>query len=902
MTENCQGRVESIYNVFFSQCHEKPKTYFYNNLKWQGNRSLSFVFASSPVILLVDSVVVFSHLWSLQMLFPLCIYGVTLWWFRRSTCLEILSFAAMDRSLWPYAAADRQSVRQFCQMVGGVSNTNARIEDRSDWLIQQLQPEPLHPWQKTEPTSFLFQIYNLEAWEPLQEKMWKLMQEKMCYDRDHFNNHANPEKVVQIRGGKKVRCGGGLYLSTPLNGAGCTCVKLFGGEAKRQPLLTSSESTSGASYENFLRERLGETGRKTWYSQNMVFHCLSNVYRHNQNHGICLQTDAGYDSCDPIIGFSFGTGSSLVIACNYALKMRKKAVSVYQPINSATVMAGDFQKEYQHGVPSFNDWYDILEKNSWEGNGINEIKWADGHKGELQDEFNRLSKLSATELGGKSNWRFNCTLRWHRNHKPDCPAGKRTASNVKQGCTLGDVPTPYLSSMKPRLTEQDSCYDPMKTQVFCSLRDAYAVDLNTERLKLLRFGGCFQLRDNIRQHLDDVTSGTKTNKNNVAKMETDGLLLSSDAMKLLSDLGELEALRLKRRVLQEFTSTVITSENSFFTSNICPSFAESKSNRHTSRLCVTHREFRSWLCKGAIDESELAKGHIVLRSDSLDKLVQCKQTWYSPSFPAPPVTWILEQFDVFNVCWEGASPEEPKPPMSVRFSYVNSVFEKMLRENHEESTKCKWNLEQWLDYLLQFFWTWREVRNLHGWGSLHCALVVSTAYERETAKKECRKQTFEIPRREERMQKRASVRLLMPLRGFRQNRKLWAAWKTPKKTNAWNLAFKRLKLKVTVFFLGIKTIYTKSCSERSKRQMVLLTAISFVTFSSQWWHNVDKFGPMCRPFVAMMEYESACFLFSSFDFGILKKHIYCDLSAFFIVSHFSLQTSKLYKTYGSLLN
>jgi hypothetical protein len=52
---------------------------------------------------------------------------------------------------------------------------------------------------------------------------------------------------------------------------------------------------------------------------------------------------------------------------------------------------------------------------------------------------------------------------------------------------------------------------------------------------------------------------------------------------------------------------------------------------------------------------------------------------------------------------KNASPTEPKPPMSVRVSYVNSVFEKMLRENHEETTKCKWNLEQWLDYLLQFF-------------------------------------------------------------------------------------------------------------------------------------------------------------------------------------------------------
>ena len=46
---------------------------------------------------------------------------------------------------------------------------------------------------------------------------------------------------------------------------------------------------------------------------------------------------------------------------------------------------------------------------------------------------------------------------------------------------------------------------------------------------------------------------------------------------------------------------------------------------------------------------------------------------------------------------------------------------------------------------------------------------------------------------------------------------------------------------------------------------------------------------MCRQFVAMMEYEWACFIFSSFDFGILKMHIYCDLSAFFIISPFKSQ-------------
>ena len=55
------------------------------------------------------------------------------------------------------------------------------------------------------------------------------------------------------------------------------------------------------------------------------------------------------------------------------------------------------------------------------------------------------------------------------------------------------------------------------------------------------------------------------------------------------------------------------------------------------------------------------------------------------------------------------------------------------------------------------------------------------------------------------------------------------------------------------------------------------------------WHNLDKFGPMCRPFVAMMEYESACFLFQVLILVISKMHIYCDLSALFIIAPFKPQ-------------
>ena len=182
-------------------------------------------------------------------------------------------------------------------------------------------------------------------------------------------------------------------------------------------------------------------------------------------------------------------------------------------------MAGNFQLEYQHGVPSFNHWPEILEKNSWKSNR------------------HYIGCPSCHNLNW-SNWRFNCALRLHREHKPDCPAGKRTGreegllqsagngqhdrnvqatnkNNLKQGRALGDVPPIHesdLSRKKPRLTEQEWCDDPMKTKFFCGLRDAHAVDLSIERLVFLQFGGSAQQRNNISRPLDHELSGTKTNQ------------------------------------------------------------------------------------------------------------------------------------------------------------------------------------------------------------------------------------------------------------------------------------------------------------------------------------------------------------------------------------------------------
>ena len=144
-------------------------------------------------------------------------------------------------------------------------------------------------WVWFPPSQVLFQIYNLEESLPLRGKMREVMQEKMTYDEFIYGNCQNPEEIFQI-GTKRVN-----YLSTSLDGAGCSCKQMF--------------------------------------------HCLLNVCRRNSNHGVPPHTDRGYDPCDPITGFSFGTGAPLAISDN---NCKHKAMWIYQPVQSATVMGGNF--------------------------------------------------------------------------------------------------------------------------------------------------------------------------------------------------------------------------------------------------------------------------------------------------------------------------------------------------------------------------------------------------------------------------------------------------------------------------------------------------------------------------------------------------------------------------------
>ena len=145
-------------------------------------------------------------------------------------------------------------------------------------------------WVWFPPSQVLFQICNLEESLPLRGKMRDVMQEKMTYDEFIYGNGQNPEEIFQI-GTKRVN-----YLSTSLNWC-----------------WTQLQANVSLFVECV------QTQLKSWgtpsYGQRL------------------------YDPCDPITGFSFGTGAPLVISGN---NCKHKAMWIYQPVQSATVMGGNF--------------------------------------------------------------------------------------------------------------------------------------------------------------------------------------------------------------------------------------------------------------------------------------------------------------------------------------------------------------------------------------------------------------------------------------------------------------------------------------------------------------------------------------------------------------------------------
>ena len=122
-----------------------------------------------------------------------------------------------------------------------------------------------------------------------------------------------------------------------------------------------------------------------------------NLNDHNQDHSHSDES-ASYSDLDPITSSSFGHGGVLTLG-------DKKA-----SVTKMLVMAGDFQKEFWHGVPARSTWKDLqllpmfTSTHEWEKVG-------------LQHEI----ALHECAAAGAKHVRMNCTLRWHNTHWDGCP-------------------------------------------------------------------------------------------------------------------------------------------------------------------------------------------------------------------------------------------------------------------------------------------------------------------------------------------------------------------------------------------------------------------------------------------------------------------------------------------------
>lgn len=150
-----------------------------------------------------------------------------------------------------------------------------------------------------------------------------------------------------------------------------------------------------------------------------------NMYSFAMDQGITMHSDARpfYDDKDPITSISMRNGSLLMVSATQGKKRGGKprhCLLIYQPPASMLIMAGLFQQEFTHAVPTFQDMVMFCQQEenaivNWhdDNNDPVIVHWAGDSRKRMQEEVSRLQKLT---LSDECNFRWNMTLRWIRRH------------------------------------------------------------------------------------------------------------------------------------------------------------------------------------------------------------------------------------------------------------------------------------------------------------------------------------------------------------------------------------------------------------------------------------------------------------------------------------------------------
>ena len=321
----------------------------------------------------------------------------------------------MAKNSWPAAVTSWDDTVKFARLLFG---KDVVFENYSDRL----------PHPSTE-SVLLFAKRACKAPRPfanIPRLIASQLKDIESYEQKERNNWNNPKKSQQVR----ARSGGVVYYnSCQVTKAPCSCRSLFGGDSHQASIPTTSCLwCAGREFATLLQEtmqtNLREFGtqeqRPVWMDKS--WEAVWNKNDHNRGHHIDPHVDrcSTYSSGDPITSFSFGCGGILTLH-----SMKKTPGSermLFQEDGDALIMAGNFQSEFQHGVPARAFWEQFRSKRAfaslkeWEKLGIGR---------EIQNH--------AQSMEGEEHLRFNCTLRWHDTHWIECSE------------YVAPVPSPVLS-------------------------------------------------------------------------------------------------------------------------------------------------------------------------------------------------------------------------------------------------------------------------------------------------------------------------------------------------------------------------------------------------------------------------------------------------------------------------
>ena len=308
---------------------------------------------------------------------------------------------AMAKHSWPNGVTSWKDTVKFAQLVFG---TDVHVEDYSQRLPHL-----------SDKSFLLFAKGACREGTPLYQVPALIVPqlEEIRVFEEGRGNYARPTKSQQMLQGSGVHT---YYWTAQLTRAPCTCRTPFGGDKhmKHVPTCSSNwtvgnqfarlwDATLLRNYEEFQNRSL----RPVWLDKS--WQALWNWNDHNQGHGIDLHSDKSdtYSSLDPITSLSFGHGGVLTLGAKIGQPATKM---LFQENGDALVMAGEFQREFVHGVPPRHTWGVLKEQAMFTG-------MKDWEKLGLAREI----ELHQRAVAGEMHVRANCTIRWHATHLVGCP-------------------------------------------------------------------------------------------------------------------------------------------------------------------------------------------------------------------------------------------------------------------------------------------------------------------------------------------------------------------------------------------------------------------------------------------------------------------------------------------------